>query len=275
MSEGDVKVKAKRSRSKPKGNKAGSQWVCEATQEACKRAIIVKFPDGTTHAFISVPVAARVISTTFSGDDREAMLKQLADDTEQSVLNVPIAKDFSLLVANGGLQTYAAWSSDLRDWDVITDKHGYTVREWDAAVGKKTPGAKKGKSKPQKIAFDAGTYLIKQRGAPERLKGVEIKVVPVDGNSDTAKTVESDDILGAHRKIRAFAGDHKIFFPASLFHEHFTAIYCTPSGVDVLITKQEDIDAKSNKLASKLLERPVSGPAIVTFFRKTSVKLDE
>lgn len=264
MSEGAAKstkkvAGKKRSRS---NSKLGKQWVCALTKEPCKRAIIVKGADGSIEAFKNIPCAVRSIKDSNADEaGKAALLAQLAADYDQSVLNLPEAKHAVHLPVNGGSMTYAEWIGDLAKWDEITAQHGYTVREWDAATGKGKAASKK---KREKTIFETGNYLLPVHGAPKRL------AIKIEEAAD-AKPVEIDDVTASHRKLRSFVGEGKVYQAHSKFAGNFHASFALASGIDAFSADPVEQQKSNNARASKLIEQPVHGPAIFTFFKKTTL----
>jgi hypothetical protein len=268
MSQGAEKKATKKREAK----KMGRSFVCAATKQPLKRAIIVKFADGSYLPFVSLCVAARYIDENTTDEPvRAALLEQLAADTEQSVSNMPRTKSFALLRLNGGTESFEEWHAELSDWIALSAKHGYTPAEWDAASGVKRA---KGTKKDNKLVFDAATYLIPFRGkTPVKLTcGVASKVAAKGDKPE--HEVLSDDFVSAARKVNKFVGDGKVFAHAAIFTDVYHATVVQMSGVDSLLVSDADRAKTVNAAASKLIGRPVHGPAIVTFVRKTSVMLE-
>jgi len=266
MSEGAAVVTKKES--KKRARKMGDLFVCAATKEPLKRAIIVKFEDGSFLPFASINVASRYLHDNVAdAEKRSALLAQLAADTDQSASNLPQTKSFELLALNGGSESFTEWHAELADWLALTDKYGYTQREWDAASGSK----RKANKKDTKKVFDAATYLVPIKGQPKALTAGVATKVPAKGDKPESEVI-SDDFVAAVRKINKFAGDEKVFVRHGVFKENFHATVLQMAGIDSLLLPEADKAKTINALASHIVGNTVHGPALITFTRKCSFK---
>lgn len=254
----------------------GDRVICNYSGRATTKGVAI--PGAKGAAFCNLPcLFAWLDDNVPAGELHDNAVAAVCEYYEQTRENIARAPDRSRLLTFGGDETYDQWIGGLSNWEALTESKGSTPEELQKGLSKR---AKNGKAAPTKggkgkqgVTFSTGVWVVSHgKAAAGCVKANALDVAATAAEEGAVDNAAGKKLTAVQiaRKPRAYAKAHPD--EVRLVHtesDNFAADYCV---LQNNLTAIPD-DKQYNSVASNLTSVKVYGPASVTFFKKTSVKL--
>lgn len=254
----------KRARSKPAAKKGPGVIILGANHFACsysgrvvERVILV--PGIKDAAFANIPCAFSWIEENVKDAEKQQALKQaVCDEYEQSIETVVRAPHREYLQDFGGKMGYDEWIGPLKFWDVFTSNSGSTVKDYNQSL--KGGASKRGAGR---VTFESAMYVLAHGKN-------SVKIINALDGAVEKGAKERLTPVAALRKLHSFIaknGAAEAWDVQSHSTDGIFGFYLTPKAGVVVD------DKLFNNVASQITGVRTFGPAVLTFTRKTSIKV--